>query len=154
MKSLPLKGGVIKILRAPILPHPPGIKRKAQMSQFVIYAHSGEPERIHQIATMAASAAANGDEVHVILFFGALERFVDDDLGAPLQAHEGARGAHSAEELIEAARRLGKLKVYACAAQPKLLGLAPEEVADVVDEIISLPEFMRKTHGAETKLFI
>ena len=124
------------------------------MSQFVIYAHSGEPERIHQIATMAASAAANGDEVHVILFFGALKRFVDDDLDAALPAGEGARGAHSAEELIEAARRLGKLKVYACAAQPKLLGLAPEEVADVVDEIISLPEFMRKTHGAETKLFI
>ena len=124
------------------------------MSQFVIYAHSGEPERIHQIATLAASAAANGEEVHVILFFGALKRFVDDDLDAPLPAGEDARGAHSAEELIEAARRLGRLKVYACAAQPKLLGLAPEDVADVVDEVISLPEFMRKTKGAETKLFI
>ena len=127
---------------------------KADMSQFVIYAHSSEPERIHQIATLAASAAANGEEVHVILFFGALKRFVDDDLDAALPAVEGTRGAHSAEELIESARRLGKLKLYACAAQPKLLGLAPEDVADVVDEVISLPEFMRKTKGAETKLFI
>ena len=124
------------------------------MSQFVIYAHSGEPERIHQIATLSASAAANGDEAHVILFFGALRRFVDDELDLCLPAGEGARGAHSAEELIESARRLGKLKIYACAAQPKLLGLAPEDVADVVDEVISLPEFMRKTKGAETKLFI
>ena len=124
------------------------------MSQFVIYAHSGAPDRIHQTAALAASAAANGDDVHVILFFGALRRFVDDDLDAPLPAEEDARGAHSAEELIESARRLGKLRVYACAAQPRLLGLAPEDVADVVDEVISLPEFMRKTKGAETKLFI
>ena len=124
------------------------------MPEFVIYAHSGDAERIHQIATLAASAAANGDEAHVILFFGALKRFVDDDLDAALPSAKGARGAHSAEELIESARRLGKLKLYACATQPKLLGMAPEDVADVVDEVISLPEFMRKTKGAETKLFI
>ena len=124
------------------------------MPQFVIYAHSGEPDRIHQVATLAASAAANGDEVHVILFFGALKRFVDDELDAAPPGAGDVRGAHSAEELIESARRLGKLKVYACAAQPKLLGLTPEDVADVVDEVISLPEFMRKTEGAEAKLFI
>lgn len=124
------------------------------MSQFVIYAHSGEPERIHQTATLAASAAANGDKVHVILFFGALKRFVDDDLDLCLPAGESGRGAHSAEELIESARRLGRLKVYACAAQPRLLGISAADVADVVDEVISLPEFMRKTKGAETKLFI
>ena len=136
------------------LPGFSGVIIKAQMSQFVIYAHSGEPERIHQIATLAASAAANGDEVHVILFFDALRRFVDDELDTATPAGENARGAHSAEEFIESARRLGKLKLYACAAQPKLLGLAPEDVADVVDEVISLPEFMRKTKDAETKLFI
>ena len=124
------------------------------MSQFVIYAHSGEPERIYQTATLAASAAANGDEVHIILFFGALKRFVDDDLDLCLPAGESGRGAHSAEELIESARRLGRLKVYACAAQPRLLGISAADVADVVDEVISLPEFMRKTKGAETKLFI
>ena len=124
------------------------------MSRFVIYAHSGESERIHQTATLAASAAANGDEVHVILFSGALKRFVDDDLDSCLPAAESGRGAHSAEELIESARRLGRLRVYACAAQPRLLGISAEDVADVVDEVISLPEFMRKTKGAETKLFI
>lgn len=124
------------------------------MSEFVIYAHSGEPDRIHQVATLAASAAANGDEVHVILFFGALKRFVDDELDAAPPGAEGVRGAHSTEDLIDSARRLGKLKLYACAAQPKLLGMAPEDVADVVDEVISLPEFMRRTKGAETKLFI
>ncbi len=124
------------------------------MSEFVIYANSGDAERIHQIAALAASAAANGDDVHVILFFAALRRFVNDDLDNVLPAAGGARGAHSAEELIESARRLGKLKLYACAAQPKLLGMAVEDVADVVDEIISLPEFMRKTKGAETKLFV
>ncbi len=121
------------------------------MARFVIYAHSGERERVHQVAALAASAAANGEEVHVILFFGALRRFVEDDLDL---RPEAAAGAHSAGELLEAARRLGKLRVYACAAQPRLLGLGIEDVAEAVDEVISLPEFMRRTQDAETKLYV
>ncbi len=136
------------------------------MSEFVIYAHSGEYARLYQVATLAASAAANGDEVHVILFFDALRRFVDDDLDGPLAppssgedgraARGGARhaGARSVGELVDSARRLGKLTLYACAAQPRLMNLSPEDVADVVDQTISLPDFMRKTQRAETKLFI
>ncbi len=136
------------------------------MSQFVIYAHSGEYDRLYQVATMAVSAAANGDEAHVILFFHALKRFVDDDLegvfapsspeGSATPGKEGVRGAKpsSISELIDSARQLGKLRLYACAAQPRLMGLASEDLADIVDEIISLPDFMRKTEGAKTKLFI
>lgn len=130
------------------------------MPQFVIYAHSGEYARLYQVATLAASAAANGEEVHVILFFDALRRFVDDDLDGPLappaSGEDGPAqgGARSVGALMDAARRLGNLTLYACAAQPRLLGLSPADVADAVDQTISLPDFMRKTQRAETKLFI
>ncbi len=134
--------------------------------EFVIFAHSGEYDRLYQVATLAASAAANGDDVHIILFFGALRRFVDDDLDNPAfppsYGEEGPRieqrmresRAHSVSELIDTARQLGKLTLYACSAQVKFLGLTAPEVEGIVDEVISLPNVLKRTADARTKLFI
>ncbi|MEE9274740.1 MAG: hypothetical protein V3V62_05480 [bacterium] len=134
--------------------------------QFVIFSHSGDYDRLYQVATLAASAAANGEEVHVILFFGALRRFVEDRLDeTALPASYGEDGpriergmrearAHSVSELIESARQLGKLTLYACAAQVKFLGYGPADLEGVVDEAISLPNFLERTKDARTKLFI
>jgi peroxiredoxin family protein len=135
-------------------------------SQFIIFAHSGDYDRLYQVATLAASAAAIGENVRVILFFEALRRFVADDLddtalpasygdeGPALEARMKEARAHSAGDLIETARRTGRLKLYACAAQVKFLGLTAADVEDIVDEVISLPVFLRETDGARTKLFI
>jgi len=135
-------------------------------AQFVIFAHSGDYDRIYQVATLAASAAANGENVRVILFFEALRRFVADDLdktalpssygdeGPAVQARMKEARAHSAGDLIEISRRAGRLKLYACASQVKFLGFTAADVEDVVDEVISLPVFLQETSGARTKLFI
>ena len=134
--------------------------------QFVIFAHSGDYDRLYQVATLAASAAANGDDVRVILFFEALRRFAEDDLDdaamPPSYGDAGPRWeagmregrARSAGEIIDTARQTGKLRLYACAAQAKFLGLSAEDLEGVVDEVISLPNFLGQTRGAETKLFI
>jgi peroxiredoxin family protein len=118
------------------------------------------------VATLAASAAANGEEVHVILFFGALQRFVEDDLDdlrlPPSYGEEGRRieermrnnRAHSISELIESARQVGKVRLYACSSQVKFLGLSTLDVEGVVDEVISLPNFLKRTSDARTKIFI
>ncbi len=134
--------------------------------QFVIFAHSGDYDRLYQVATLAASAAANGDDVRVILFFEALRRFTEDDLDdaamPPSYGDAGPRWeagmregrAHSAGEIIDTARQTGKLRLYACAAQVKFLGLSAEELEGVVDEVISQPIFLGQTSEARTKLFI
>ncbi len=62
--------------------------------------------------------------------------------------------AHSAGEIIDTTRQTGKLRLYACAAQVKFLGLSAEDLEGVVDEVISLPNFLGLTSGAETKLQI
>ncbi len=133
---------------------------------FVIFAHSGDYDRLYQVATLAASAAANGDEVHIILFFEALRRFAEDDLDdTRLPASYGDRGplieqrmresrAHSVSELIDTARQLRKLTLYACAAQVKFMNLDAAELDGIVDEVVSLPDFLRRTASAHTKLFI
>lgn len=134
--------------------------------EFVIFAHSGDYDRLYQVATLAASAAANGDEVHIILFFNAMRRFVEDDLdnisfpdsygeeGGLIEERMRQSRASSVGELIDTARQLGKLKVYGCAAQVKFLGYSTADVEEVVDEVISLPNFLKRTANARTKLFI
>lgn len=134
--------------------------------QLVIFAHSGDFDRLYQVATLAASAAANGEEVHIILFFEALRKFVEDKVDEMIfPAAYGAEGeriaermrearAHSVSDLIESARQAGKVTVYACVSQVKFMGYTHREVEGAVDEVISLPVFLSRTHGAETKLFI
>lgn len=134
--------------------------------QMAIFAHSGDFDRLYQVATLAASAAANGEEVHIILFFDALRKFVEDrvdEMSFPASyGEEGERiagrmkeaRAHSVSDLIESARQVGKVVLYACASQVKFMGYTAREVEGVVDEVISLPVFLSRTQGAETKLFI
>ena len=134
--------------------------------QFVIFAHSGDYDRLYQVATLSASAAANGDEVSVILFFEALWRFVNDDLddmqfppsygerGVEVESQMKKSRAHSVSDLIDTARQTGRLKLFACAAQVTFLGLIADDMDGVVDETISLPNFLRQTKDAHTKLFI
>ena len=62
--------------------------------------------------------------------------------------------AHSVSELIESARQVGKVRLYACAAQVKFLGFSAVDVEGVVDEVISLPNFLKRTSDARTKIFI
>ena len=134
--------------------------------QFVIFAHSGDYDRLYQVATLSASAAANGDEVSVILFFEALWRFVNDDLddmqfppsygerGVEIESQMKKSRAHSVSDLIDTARQTGRLKLFACASQVTFLGLIADDMDGVVDETISLPNFLRQTKDAHTKLFI
>jgi peroxiredoxin family protein len=135
-------------------------------AQFVIFAHSGGYDSLYQVATLAVSAAANGDDVRVILFFDALRRFAEDDLddtrlpasygeeGPKIEARMKKARAHSVSDLIDTARQTGRLKLYACAAQVKFLDISAEDLEGVVDEVISLPNFLKQTSGARTKLFI
>ena len=143
-----------------------GYENRTVSDQFVIFAHSGEYDRLYQVATLSASAAANGDEVNVILFFEALRRFVDDDLddtrfplsyggrGVGIETRMKKARAHSVSDLIDTARQTGRLKLFACAAQVAFLGFSAADMEGVVDEVISLPNFLGLTKGAHTKLFI
>jgi peroxiredoxin family protein len=109
----------------------------------VIFLRSGEWEARYQAATLAATAAALGDEVHLALFFGALRAWVEGhfDEGSPREA-AGARVGSLRSTLEEARRGLG-LRVVACDTAVRLAGLDPARVAQALDGIVSLPELWR-----------
>ncbi|MFQ5895885.1 MAG: DsrE/DsrF/DrsH-like family protein [Nitrospinota bacterium] len=134
--------------------------------QFVIFAHSGDYDRLYQMATLAVGAAAVGHEVYILLFFRALQKFVEDEqdrMEFPPEYGEGGEAiarrmresrVPAISQILEAARQAGRVHLYACAAQVKFLGYREEDLAGVVDRVVALPHFLERTRDARTQLFI
>lgn len=121
----------------------------------LILAHGGSWDRRFQVSSLAASAATSGVRVDLALFFGALHSWVEeawDDLdpAPPLAAPElDARGAPLLSPLIEAARASGNLRVLACSASMRFLGLEAARVQPRVDLIAGWQTFTKLTLEAD-----
>ncbi len=124
----------------------------------VFFLSSGGYEPAWQAASLALTAAAMGDEVVVVLGFGALRAAAAGKLGAPLSAEDAASqeraaaiNAASPEKMLAEARALGA-KVLACDTTARLCGLDGEalEREKRVDEVLGLASIWRLTQGART----
>jgi hypothetical protein len=108
----------------------------------------GEGWEARQLAvSLALSAAALGDEVHVALFGSALRLFAAGrfDEGAPTSA-EAARVGSLADALSEGRRELG-VRVVACDTALRLAGLDPTAAMPPLDGVVSLPSLWRLAQG-------
>jgi peroxiredoxin family protein len=121
------------------------------MSDLMILAHGGGWEMRYQVSSLAASAAAAGEEVEIALFFGALDRWVAgrwDDLDpAPpiLPARLEALGLPPLSSMLAAGREAGQIRVYACSASCRILGLDLGLVQQAVDAILGWQTLSRMT---------
>ncbi|MDR4509999.1 MAG: DsrE/DsrF/DrsH-like family protein [Candidatus Brocadiaceae bacterium] len=134
--------------------------------KFVIFAHSGTYDKLYQIITLAITAASSGRETHIFLFFWALKKFVNEEFdvtrlsfefgeeGECLAKHMQKLNPVSLKEIFQEVRGLGNLKVYACTAAVKLMGLDETVVKSKVDDILGLTTLLEIAEGAETQLFI
>ena len=114
------------------------------MSQpVVIFLRSADWEARHLAVSLAITAAAFGDAVHLALFGAALRSFADGRFGegAPASA-DAARVPRLEETLVEGRRDLG-LRVVACDTALRLMGLDPHSVVPPLDEVMSLPSLWR-----------
>jgi predicted peroxiredoxin len=109
----------------------------------VIFARDESWEGRHLAVSLALTAAALGDDVHLALFGGALRLFASDrfDEGAPAAA-SAARVTSLAGALAEGRRDLG-LRVVACDTALRLAGLDPTAVVPPLDAVVSLPSLWR-----------
>jgi predicted peroxiredoxin len=113
----------------------------------VIFARDDSWEGRHLAVSLALSAAALGDEVHLALFGGALRLFSSGrfDEGAPAAAAT-ARVGSLVGALAEARRDLG-LRVVACDTALRLAGVDPEAAVPPLDAVVSLPSLWRLAQG-------
>jgi peroxiredoxin family protein len=103
--------------------------------------------RLAEAAAFAASGAATGFAVHVLVTGAALARVAAGSLPPGVAATLGD------------ARDVGEVRVYACSAALARLGLAPDRIGDrsasgalAIDAVVGIPTFLEPLAGAEVQL--
>jgi peroxiredoxin family protein len=120
----------------------------------LILAHGGSWEMRFQISSLAASVAAAGDPVDVALFFDALSAWAGggwDDLDPrpPLTADRlEALNMPPLSEMLTPGREEGLIRVYACSASARMLGLDAARVQASVDAFLGWQSFSRMIRDA------
>ena len=143
----------------------------------VILLHSHAHDRVYQAASLCLAASSMGWPCHLFLFYQALAAFVGGawdtgpgEMNAPEAVGAGHRfdgwsrsvergfedaGFPPVAELLEKARsEEGGLKLYACSASVKVLGLDPGVVRRRVDEIVGLPTILGIAESARFAWYI
>jgi peroxiredoxin family protein len=121
------------------------------MSDLMILGHGGGWEMRYQVSSLAASAAAAGEEVEIALFFAALDSWAGGRWDAldPAPPVEAARlealGLPPLSSMLSAGRTAGLIRVYACSASCRILGLDLARVQEAVDAILGWQTLSRMT---------
>lgn len=112
-------------------------------------------DRRYQASALAASAAAAGDEVELVLLSGALAAWVKDewnrlDPDPPLTAARIEEVAFAPlDSLIHTGRETGRLRLYGCSASARLYDLDLGRVQDRVDAILGWQSFASRIGKAD-----
>ncbi|HEY5649342.1 MAG TPA: hypothetical protein VLB09_02840 [Nitrospiria bacterium] len=135
---------------------------------FVIYAHSGTYDKLHQVSTIALTAAAMGNQVYIFLFFWALKKFYSgtlDENDFPVEYQSWShkitqlmkeKKVPPVSEMLKEARSMGA-KVIVCSAGLEYMDIPknpPEGFEGFIDDVWGLPQVLTITESAETVLYI
>ena len=116
----------------------------------MILAHGGSWERRFQVSSLAASAVAEEERVTVALFFAALDawaqgRWDELDPDPPVSSDRLAKlDLPPLSGLLEDGRRRNMLRILACSASVRILGLETRAVQERVDAIAGWSTFHRQ----------
>lgn len=137
-----------------------------EKGRLVIFAHSGTYDRLHQVATIALTAAAMNREVFIILFFWALKKFSTGNLDAMDFPPEYEHWSDSIKEIVDKkkmpavsemfrdAKSVGRVKIIICSAGLDYMNVDRASLNPLIDDVWGLPTVLNKLEDAETVLYI
>ena len=128
---------------------------------------SGTVDRLFPVGVLASGGVAQGMDVDIFLTFWGLEAFTKKKLasipkigkdyeaigGMVMQAMQ-MKHVPSWYETLKKAKEIGNVKVHACAMTYDLMSMKKEDLADIVDDVIGVGEFMDMAKDAKVNLFI
>lgn len=113
---------------------------------------SGTDDKLHAAATIVAGASAMGRPVNMLVQFWALDAFRTDhialDHGLAFDAVRpgstmttAPAGSLPWAETFRQAKELGEVHIRACSASMDYLGISPEQLDPLVDDICGIASF-------------
>ena len=137
-----------------------------QKPRFVIFAHNATYDTLHQVGTLALTAAAMGKDITVVLLFWTIRKLAEgriDEIDFSPEHETSAdevrrllkeKKVRSVSEMFQEARAIGDFQLVACSAGLEYMGVNADAVTKQVDSVMGLPSILALTSGAETTLFI
>ena len=113
--------------------------RSRLATPLVIFLRSDSWDARHLAVSLAVTAAALGDEVHLALFAGALRAYADGRFGEGAPEAAGPARVPPLDETLREARRDLGLRVVSCDTALRLCALDPGTAAPPLDAVMSLP---------------
>ncbi len=113
------------------------------MARLVLFLRSGDWDARYLATSLAITAAALGDEVHVALQGEALRAFVEGRFGTGAPATAGALRLPPLDATLSEARRDLGVRLVACDTAARLAGLDPARLVPPLDAVESLPALWR-----------
>lgn len=135
--------------------------------KMAIVLFSGTIDRLMPVGIIASGAVAMGMEVHIFATFWGLNALRKDALDMNMSFSKDyeymkpimmelmqKKHVPSWYTTVKTAKELGNVKVHACAMTYDLMGMKKEDLADIVDDVIAVGEFVELAREAKTTLFI
>ncbi len=140
-----------------------GVK-KDKLSMIVF---SGTDDKLYPVSILASGAAALGLDVEIFLTFWGLNAFRKDVLKREMRISKDFEEATPVVsnifreknvphwyDMLKQAKEAGNVKVYACAMTYDLFSMRKEDLADIVDGVVGVGEFLEKAKESSITLFI
>ena len=136
----------------------------ADKESVTLILHSQDYDRASYALSIALVALSSGKDVHILLTFGGLRRFIKDnidkigdetspDIGNSLKQMLQAGIFQPITTQLANAKEMG-LKLYACPNAMAALNIGLADIVDEVDEVMGLAAFMNIARSASVSWYI
>ncbi|MFP3290755.1 MAG: DsrE/DsrF/DrsH-like family protein [Nitrososphaeria archaeon] len=135
--------------------------------KLAIVVFSGTVDRLLAAAIIASGGVAMGMDVELFLTLWGLNAFRKDsvnsntrfskdyeDMAPVMMQIMKNKNVPSWFEMLKKAKEIGNVKVHACAMTYDLLDMKKEDLAEIVDDVIGVGEFINIAKDAKITLFI
>ncbi len=142
---------------------------QAGESRVALIVTRGDYPNFYEATSLATAYGALGNDVHMLLAWGALSKYARGDLNQfEVSLNEGLDGKtieHLKGEmadgklpdqamLLEELRNMGLVRLYACSGSTAYMGYTTEQMEEMVDEVIGITAFVNDMELAKRIFFM
>jgi peroxiredoxin family protein len=128
---------------------------------------SGTVDKLIPIGILASGAVAMDMEVDIFATFWGLTAMRKDmlmtnmkiskdyeEMAGPMMELMKTKNVQPWFETLKKAKELGTIRIHACAMTFDLMGMKKEDLADFVDDVVAVGEYIEMARDAQITLFI